>query len=237
MEKKFTYTTEIHSGNYYGKNHISLQEVMRLFLEASRLEFKKSLEIEGKSWFIYSWNIEVIDYPVIDQKVHAETNIIDIDRISVYRNFILKDEDRKPLARGIAQMVLIDNTTRRLSFIPMGQNLKAINRNLNKKYNLNLSVVSKLAFEHKIKMKILMRDIDKNQHLNNISYIDMVLEGVFEYYPSLINKKIKGLKLNYKKEIVYPSELFVDLKKDSNLICFRFSDLDEKVLAIGIVKF
>ena len=168
------------------------------------------LEIETKkrAWMLLDWKM----------KVKAETWSRKVERLYAYRDFQLKDKDGNIVAIGTSRWIFVDTDRRR----PVRLTADIA--------DLYESETDKSVFDEEIKdieyeedyifkkeYRIQRRDIDINEHMHNLSYLDMA----YEILPDEIykNKIFDNVRIVYKKEIVY----------GENIECY-YSHYDDKYI-------
>ena len=162
------------------------------------------LEIETKkrAWMLLDWKMKVIKRPKYNDEIKAETWSRKVERLYAYRDFQLKDKDGNIVAIGTSRWIFVDTDRRR----PVRLTADIA--------DLYESETDKSVFDEEIKdieyeedyifkkeYRIQRRDIDINEHMHNLSYLDMA----YEILPNEIykNKIFDNVRIVYKKEIVY----------------------------------
>ena len=161
------------------------------------------LEMESKKrvWILLDWQIKVIRRPQYNEEIKAETWSRKIERLCAYRDFQFKDKDGNVIVIGTSRWIFIDTVKRR----PI--------RLTNDITDLYESEIDKMVFSEEIQeikcenyifekeYSVQRRDIDMNEHMHNLSYLDMA----YEILPEAIykNKVFNNVRIVYKKEIVY----------------------------------
>ena len=161
------------------------------------------LEMESKKrvWILLDWQIKVIKRPQYNDDIKAETWSRKVERLCAYRDFQLKDKDGNVIVIGTSRWLFIDTIKRR----PI--------RLTNDITDLYESEFDKMVFSEEMQESkyedyifekeyyVQRRDIDMNEHMHNLSYLDMA----YEILPEDIykNKVFNNVRIVYKKEIVY----------------------------------
>ena len=161
------------------------------------------LEMESKKrvWILLDWQIKVIKRPQYNDDIKAETWSRKVERLCAYRDFQLKDKDGNVIVIGTSRWLFIDTIKRR----PI--------RLTNDITDLYESEFDKMVFSEEMQeskyedyifekeYSVQRRDIDMNEHMHNLSYLDMA----YEILPEDIykNKVFNNVRIVYKKEIVY----------------------------------
>lgn len=172
------------------------------------------IETKRKAWMILDWKVKIIKRPKYDDEIIAETWSRKVHRIYAYRDFRLKDKDGNVIAIGTSRWIFVDIDRRR----PVKLTEDIINL-----YNPE---PDKSVFEEEIEdikyedfffkkdYYIQRRDIDMNNHMHNLSYLDMA----YEILPDEIykNKVFDNIRIVYKKEIVYGERVECYYKEEDN---------------------
>lgn len=163
-----------------------------------------NMEEKEKAWMVLDWEIKVIERPLYNTKVKAQTWGRRIDRLSAYRDFKLEDEEGNTIAIATSKWVFVDIQKRKPTRITEDiKNLFEIEPD-KKVLDKGLEKIKRddYNFDKEYKeYKVERRDIDINGHMNNLAYIDMA----YEILPEEVyqNKVFNNIRITYKKEIVY----------------------------------
>lgn len=174
------------------------------------------LEIETKkrAWMLLDWKMEVIKRPKYNDKINVETWSRKVERLYAYRDFQIKDEEGNIIAIGTSRWIFVDTERRR----PVRLTEDIV--------NLYESEIDKNVFLEEMEdikcgdylfkkdYHIQRRDIDINQHMHNLSYLDMA----YEILPDDIynNKVFNNIRIVYKKEILYGEKVECYYEEQNN---------------------
>ena len=150
-------------------------------------------------WILLEWKFKVIERPLYGQTIKVKTWSRKMEKIYAYRDFEIYDENEKILAVATTKWVLLDADTRKIQRIP---------EELVDKYEQELEKhvfedeIEKLYEsenkEHSVEVKIRRTDIDINNHVNNLNYLDLA----YEILPDEIYKKdMNNVRITYKHQI------------------------------------
>ena len=187
------------------------------------------LEVETKhrAWVLLDWKIKVIKRPVYGCIIDASTWSRKIDRLCAYRDFELKDEDGEILAIGSSRWILTDTERRRP--VRLTEDIAALYESEDRAVfedEISEPEYSKEMSENAEEMiyNIQRRDIDINQHMHNLSYLDMA----YEILPDNIynNKVFNNIRIVYKKEILYGEnvECYYEEQNNKHIITAKSQD-------------
>jgi medium-chain acyl-[acyl-carrier-protein] hydrolase len=150
-------------------------------------------------WILLDWKFKVIERPIYGQTIKVKTWSRKMEKCYAYRDFEIYDEYEKLLGIATTKWVILDAEIRKIQRIP---------EELSSKYNQELG---KRVFEDEIEkmnepeteqdsieLKIRRTDIDINNHVNNLNYLDFALEVLPE---EIYNQELKNIRITYKHQI------------------------------------
>lgn len=171
-----------------------------------------------KGWLILNWDLKIFDYPKWNEKITVKTWPCLFKGIIAYRGFeITNNINNKIILQGFSKWVYTDLEKRRPVLPP---------KEMTERYGIIKPEPFKSDFKipaydsfTKININILKvtrRDIDTNLHVNNISYIEWVIDSIpDDIYNTMI---IENIKINYKKECTKDMFISIDLYTKENEI-------------------
>lgn len=190
----------------------------------------KDTPITRLAWILLDWKVNIFYRPSWNSKLHIKTWPSSIDSISCYRDFEITDENGKEIANATSKWVLVDIDTGHLSKITP----EIMNAFSPTSSSLCEEKIEKLkepeTYEKAFRYTVLKRDIDTNNHLNNLNYITLASELL----PDNVNfSKIDVL---YKKQCLLGDSIVLKSHQEGDecTVCIRNDD--ESILH-AIVKF
>lgn len=172
------------------------------------------IQTKKRVWMLLDWQIKVLKRPQYNDEIEAETWSRKFERLCAYRDFYIKDKDGNIIVKGTSRWLLIDTDRRR----PV--------RLTNEIADLYKSEEGKMVFPEEIQdikyddymfkkeYLIQRRDIDMNEHVHNLSYLDMAYEAIpQEVYK---NNIFDNVRIIYKKEISYGEKVYCYYLKKEN---------------------
>lgn len=179
-------------------------------------------EIESKKrvWMLLDWKMKVIKRPEYNEEIKAETWSRKIERLCAYRDFQLRDKDGNVIVIGTSRWLFIDTIRRRP--IRLTEDIADLYESENDKMVFS-EEIEEIKYEDYIFEKeysVQRRDIDMNNHMHNLSYLDMAYENL----PQDIykNKIFDNVRIVYKKEIVY----------GENIKCYYSEYADKHIITV-----
>lgn len=152
------------------------------------------------TWILLDWKLKVINRPTYGQVLTVNTWGKGMNKFFTYRDYEIYDSNNNLCAIATSKWVLID--TERGEMSRLTENIiKAYNpeeKNVFKEENLEKVKIPE-KFTHKIKYKVIRKDIDINNHMHNLYYLDLAYEALPD---EIYNKRpFDYVRITYKKEI------------------------------------
>lgn len=151
-------------------------------------------------WILLDWNLEVIKRPKYGQTLSVNTWGRDVKKFFTFRDFEIYDEEQNLCAIATSKWALIDIDNRKM--------VKLTEEIMNRYEPEEKTVFSdeKLGklkvpneFLSSIDYKVIRKDIDINNHMHNLYYLDLAYEAM----PEEVYEKrpFDKVRITYKKEI------------------------------------
>ena len=211
-------------------NEISNKAILKIMEDVSGFHSASigyglfEIETKKRAWMILDWKMKVIKRPKYMDEIKAETWSRKVERLYAYRDFQLKDKDGNIIAIATSRWIFVDTDRRR----PV-----RLTADISDLYE---SEPDKCVFEEEIEdvkcenylfekdYYIQRRDIDMNEHMHNLNYLDMA----YEILPEDIykNKVFDNVRIVYKKEIVYGEkvECYYSQENDRHIVTAKSND-------------
>ena len=159
------------------------------------------IETKKRVWILLDWKVKVIKRPKYNEEIKAETWSRKVERLYAYRDFQIKDKEGNVIVIGTSRWIFMDIDRRRpvrLTADITDLYESEIDKNV---FAEEMEDVKCEDYLFKKEYYIQRRDIDMNEHVHNLSYLDMA----YEILPDDIykNKIFDNVRITYKKEIVY----------------------------------
>lgn len=176
-------------------------------------------------WVLSRLKIEINAYPVWKQSLKLHTWSRGKDGIFYIRDFVIQDENKKTMIKATSAWAAINLKTRRPEIVD----------NLEKGLFSNKE---KIVFEEKLsklpvltkpnflrKRQIEYTDIDLIYHVNNVKYIEMIMNS----FPlkTHMRKKVQSLEINYLGEVKYGEQVLINEEKNQE---------NENISLINIIR-
>lgn len=202
---------------------------------AQKLHFDiTDLNQKGATWVLYRMHIRIDQFPERWQNVKIQTWPSSGDGVRAYRDYELKNADGDVLGVGVSQWMVLSIKSRR----PMRMPKEILDMGLNT-YEHKLPV-EKNSFpslkspENEITVEVSRYDLDMNNHVNNVKYI----EWMTGFLPGNKTENLKCTEINlqYHREAKKGDRIIIRSKMiGNNKFLHNISDAsNEKLLAEGI---
>lgn len=174
------------------------------------------LDIETKKrvWILLDWKMKVIKRPKYNDDIKAETWSRKVERLYAYRDFQLKDKEGNIIAIGTSRWILIDTDRKRP--VKLTADIADLYESETDK-SVFPEQIEDIEYENYLFKKdyyIQRRDIDINEHMHNLNYLDMA----YEILPEDVykNKVFDNIRIVYKKEILYGEKVVCYYEEQGN---------------------
>lgn len=155
------------------------------------------------SWIIIEWKLRVIRRPNYGEKIKATTWSKNAIRCYAYRDFKVYDEQGNVIILASSKWVLVDT---------IKEKIVRIDDELLERYKpeLNLTAFDKQEddfpkmrepeeYQYETDYIVRKSDIDVNNHMHNLNYVDLANEALPEEVYN--NGNLNNIRITYKKEI------------------------------------
>lgn len=185
---------------------------------------------QGVAWVVSRMSIEINELPKEYTTIKIKTWIEDVNPICSARNYLVYDESDKIIAQATTLWSVIDTSTRKMvNLVTHSTISKFIHTTEETEFTITRTKRIDVTGEpdNKYPYTVKYSDIDMNNHVNSMKYIQWVIDTL----PiEKIKKGIKKIDINYIKEALYGDELFIkhynkegkeifEIQKEDNTCC------------------
>jgi medium-chain acyl-[acyl-carrier-protein] hydrolase len=156
---------------------------------------------ENYTWLLSRLKIKIASYPGINDRIQIATWPSGTQRLFALRDFEFRNGSDQVIAAAVSAWLVIDVQRRRpVRILPFVDRLKPIEGP-----HILPDTLDKLSGlkHHTYEKKFIARygDLDVNQHVNNVSFVEWLVEGVPS---SLLNTSVPAqLEINFMAEAFY----------------------------------
>jgi len=178
-----------------------MQEAASKHADALGLSIQQLLS-ENYTWLLSRLKIKIHTYPAWTDQLSVRTWPSGTRSLFAMRDFDLKDQNEHSVAAAVSAWLVIDTQKRRP--VRIGSFVNRLNPV--KGDHILPAELNKLPlqrdYEHQRKFRVRRRDLDINQHVNNASYVEWVVENI----PATVHDNFVLTEL----EINFLAEAFLD---------------------------
>ena len=157
-----------------------------------------TIEQTGVVWILLDWKFNVIERPIYGQTIKVKTWSRKMEKCYAYRDFEVYGENETIIAKATTKWVLLDANTRKILRIP---EKFAVEYNQETERHVFEEEIDKLREpeneEASMELKTRRTDIDINNHVNNLNYLDFAYEILPE---EAYNQDLKNVRITYKHQ-------------------------------------
>lgn len=178
------------------------------------------LDKEGLMWVVANINLEFTgEMPLWDEYIKFEVWFSEVKKSRAYLEFQAFYND-KLIAQGDSLWFILDQQTRRPVALdkilePCGIIEQTI-FDLHQKFDLNIDEYKKI---NEMNFTVNFNDLDYNNHVNNVSYVDWAIMSIPENIRK--QKKIKKYSINFLKECFIGEQIETILYQNNDNLYFE----------------
>ncbi len=213
MSKSFTKKYEIHYFEVNSKLRCKLSSIIDFICDVGTQQsehFGVGIEYCTKNncaWVFYKYDIKMYIYPTFGETISITTQPVGFKKFYGLRKYMIKDEEDNLIGEALALFFLINIQKRRPMRIQEEQyDSYGVDGDVD--YDISMDKIERNDEEqyHK-QFNIRYSDIDSNNHVNNVKYVEWAMEAVpIEVINNYILKRIK---VTFEKETTYGDKVSV----------------------------
>lgn len=179
----------------------------------------ESLTENNSAWVFYKYDIKMKEYPKYRDVIKVETTPVGFNKFYAFRGYKISNSRGEIIGEALALFFLIDIAKRRPRRISMDQ-LKLYDSEDIANITIEMDKIRALEVVDASKeFNIRYSDIDSNEHVNNVKYIEWAIESVS--IDIIKEYELKRVKVVFEKETTYGHKVIVDaqiINQDNNTI-------------------
>ena len=183
-----------------------------------------TIEETGVVWILLDWKFSVIERPKYGQTIKVKTWSRKMEKYYAYRDFEVYDKNENKIARATTKWVLLDANTRKIIRIPENFENQYKQETERHAFEEEIEKLSEPENEEaSMELKTRRTDIDINNHVNNLNYLDFA----YEILPEEVYKKdLKNVRITYKHQTVPGETVNITYTKqeEKNIITIKTID-------------
>lgn len=166
------------------------------------------------SWVLMRKNFQLFRLPELGETIHIQTYPAGFDKLFTYRDYKVFDSNKELLAQSSSTWLLMNTVKRRIARIPEEIRSRGIfdTSDCLPHAPNKLPKVTQVDF-HK-EFTIHWHDLDFNEHLNNVRYMQWIFETINYYMDE--RGQLEQLNIIYKQECYWKDVVRVNTQKVSD---------------------
>lgn len=207
MTKEFTKNYEIHYYEVDSRLRCKLSSIVNFICDVGTQQSESvggGIEYCTKNdcaWVFYKYDIKMKRYPMFGETISITTQPVGFKKFYGLRRYIIKDSENNVIGEALALFFLINILKRRPTRIQQEQyDFYGVNGDID--YDISMEKLERVDYEdYSVDFNIRYGDIDSNNHVNNVKYIEWAIEAV----PVEVIKDytLKRIKVTFEKESKY----------------------------------
>lgn len=207
MTKEFTKNYEIHYYEVDSRLRCKLSSIIDFICDVGTQQSEsvgggmKYCTENNCAWVFYKYDIKMSKYPMFGETISITTKPVGFKKFYGLRKYIIKDSEENIIGEALALFFLINIEKRRPTRIQKEQyDFYGVDGDID--YDVSMEKLERVDYEdYSVDFHIRYSDIDSNNHVNNVKYIEWAIEAVpievVKYY------RIKRIKVTFEKESRY----------------------------------
>ncbi|MCE5220514.1 MAG: acyl-[acyl-carrier-protein] thioesterase [Clostridium sp.] len=213
MSKIFTKKYEIHYYEVNSKLRCKLSSIIEFIGDVGTQQSEylgdgmDYCKKNNCAWVFYKYDIKMHRYPVFGEMISVTTQPVGFKKFYALRKYVIRDEKDNLIGEASALFFLIDIKKRRPIRIQKEQyEFYGIDGNVN--YDISMDKIEINDEEqYRKQFNIRYSDIDSNNHVNNVKYVEWAIEAV--PLDVINNYTLKRIKVVFEKECIYGDKVSV----------------------------
>ncbi len=198
----YTFNSRVRYSEIDGSGKISLDAIINYLQDCTTFHSEdvgkgiECLKKEHKVWILSSWQIVIDSYPLFGQNIIIGTQPYDFKRMLGFRNFVIMDENKKPMIKANSVWCLLNTDTGKP--IRVGEediSCYEVGEKLDMEY-ADRKILIPSGGQEKEAFWVRPHQIDTNHHVNNGEYVLMARE----YIPQ--ECRIRQVRAEYRNQAV-----------------------------------
>ena len=215
---------------------ISIQNVGAYILDAAGMAAKShgfgmnDMHERGLAWVTSRLAIEMMEYPREYETISIETWVEDCGSLFTTRNFLIYDAKKRVIGQASTLWSMIDFKTRKMVDLLKSTDLAnhvVTTQNplftIAKPKRVDYKPTNEPSHHH----KVVVSDIDMNQHVNSMKYLQWTIDTLS--LEEIINGTINRIDINYLREALYDQNIQIHSEITEN--CHKFELRNEEGVA------
>lgn len=138
------------------------------------------LYADGLAWVLARMRVAPVSLPSVHERIQVETWPVGVEGLQFRRDFIVRGEDGAVLARAVSHWVVVSLETRKVGRIPAFIAAIALDNAATAMDDAKSRLPEVGEEWERCTFRARLADVDRNHHVNNVRYMEWILESVPE---------------------------------------------------------
>jgi len=239
MIKDFVFEKRIEASEVDFSRKLRFTDLLKIFQDAccNQMEIlgcgKKEVLEKGYLWIICKTHFEIYRRPFYMEDVIVKTHPGKIKKFLYPRYFTIEDKNGNILVKLNSIWVIMNEKTRKIA-LPIESGVTQEGEDEIDNYT-SASIIKDKEVSFIGKRDVIYGDIDLNGHLNNVNYLQFMLDTHdTDYYKK---HEIKEIEINYLKEVKEKETLSIYANEDDHSSFFIFKKEDGTIVFKGQILY
>lgn len=234
----FTESFKIRSSEVQTDNRATIQSICNLLQETAASHALQlnvdisNLREQNLTWVLHRLRVRMSRYPSWRDKVIIKTWPSSGDTLRAYRDFQIMDSSGDEIGTALSYWLMLNIETRRPVRMP-DEILNLAPEDVNHVFEVNTKRLREDNYSTSESYRVRRSDLDLNDHVNNVQYIDWSMDTLPGYRP------VSELDIEFHGECGYGDQIVSSLEiVGENFTRHKIvRKADEKLLALGEFKY
>lgn len=187
-----------------------------------------TIEETGVVWVLLDWKFNVIERPIYGQTIKVKTWSRKMEKCYAYRDFEVYDKNENLIAKATTRWAFLDAKARKIQRIPEEFGIKYKQETEKHVFEEEIDKLHEPETEKaSMQLKTRRTDIDINNHVNNLNYLDFA----YEILPDEVyNQDLKNVRITYKHQTEPGETVNISYTKQDGKNIITIKTLDKSQL-------
>ena len=141
----------------------------------------EKLHSEGVAWVLARMRVVPVTLPPVHARIEVETWPVGVEGLQYRRDFIVRDEGGAVIARAVSHWVVVSLATRKVGRVPAFIAAVSLDNAMTAMEDDGRRRLPEAGKGHASRVfRARLADVDRNRHVNNVRYMEWILESVPE---------------------------------------------------------
>ncbi len=157
------------------------------------------LHSEGVAWVLARMRVVPVSLPAVHARIEVETWPVGVEGLQYRRDFVVRDDAGIVIVRAVSHWVVVSLDTRKVGRVPAFITQVSLDNTMAAMEDDGRRRLPEAGKEHTAcAFRARLADVDRNHHVNNVRYMEWILESVPEQVRR--NAALADLEIRFRAE-------------------------------------